>query len=173
MARATGYFQIIPRGRRAMPILRTIRRSSSRFKAAVAARDTVRMESTSARAWTALASLFEILRNAQDEGILDAAYMNVPSGFMVDRVGEQEQAEMVAAARIVRSHANYRSISLREALNKIAHFQNAASTYRIDGRRAHYLILGGTHGSRRWIAEILLSKLCQESSRAARSITRP
>lgn len=172
MGRRTGYFRLIPRGRRAVPVLRTIRRASRQFKAAAAEGDAARMDATSERAWNALASLFDILRGAQDEGILDSAYMKVRAGFMVDGVTEQERNDMLSAARLDRSHSGFRSLSLRNALNKVAHHHTSDSTYRIDGRGAHYLVLGGVHEGRRWVAEILLSKLCQESSRAARSITR-
>lgn len=41
------------------------------------------------------------------------------------------------------SHANCGPLNLREALNKLGHYSGDLSTYRVDGRGAHYLVLGG------------------------------
>ena len=167
---SVAHFQIIPRGQRARPILRTIRLASKKFKAQVAAGDIAGMRATSERAWNALTNLFEILRNEQDQGNLDKIFMDTPTGFIVDGISRQKQISMIAADRLDRSHTSCRPISLRDALNKIAHYNTTTSTFRIDGRGAHFLVLGGILHEKRWVAEILVSTLTKKAAIALRAI---
>lgn len=170
MGRYVGHFEIIPRGRRAKPQLAAVRRSSKRFKQCLAAGDAAGMQLTSIRAWDALSATFEILRGEQDDGYLADSYMRVPTGLLVDRATAVEQAAMIAAARIDRQHGRCGRLTLREALNKIAHYRSGVATYRVDRRGAHYLILGGSQNGQLWIAEILVSKLCRNAATAAAAI---
>ena len=165
-----GYFQVIPRGRRVRPIVRTLRQASKRFKAQHDAGDTSGMAASSERAWNALASLFEMLRNEQDQGRLDHRYMLEATGWQIDGVSAAEQAAMVARGRIDRTHPGYERVGLRTALNRAAHHDTAVTGYRVDGRGAHYLVLGGAYRRRRWVAEILVSTLCRNASIAAAAI---
>ncbi len=170
MTRCVSHFQIIPRGRRAKPHLATIRRSSKFFKQSLAIGDTAGMRRASTHAWDALAATFEILRGEQDDGYLTASYMAVPTGLLVEDLTALEQAAMVTAAKIDKTHARCKSLTLREALNKIAHYRSADATFRVDRRGAHYLVLGGSRNGRRWVAEILVSRLCRNAAAAAAAI---
>ncbi|GGZ00081.1 hypothetical protein GCM10011614_13870 [Novosphingobium colocasiae] len=129
------------------------------------------MEATSQRAWDALTNLFEVLRNEQDHGYLADVHMAVPVGQLVRSATSQEHSDMIAARRLDRNHPACGPLSLRDALNKVAHYDGSKSTYRIDGRGAHYLVLGGRLGNANWIAEFLVSKLCAAGARATRAIT--
>ncbi len=129
------------------------------------------MEATSQRAWDALTNLFEILRNEQDHGYLADVHMAVPVGLLVRSATAQKRSDMIAARRIDRNHPTCAALSLRDALNKVAHYDGSKSTYRIDGRGAHYLVLSGRHGNANWVAEFLVSKLCAASAKATRAIT--
>lgn len=170
MGRHVGHFEIIPRGRRVKPHLAAIRRSSKLFKQSLAAGDAVGMTRASARAWDALAALFEILRGEQDDGYLADSYMQVPTGLLIDGATSAEQVTMIDAARVDRTDARCMSLTLREALNKIAHYRSGVATYRVDGRGAHYLVIGGRRNGRRWIAEILVTRLCRNAANAANAI---
>lgn len=170
MSRHNSYFKVIPRSRRAREAIRTIRRRSRLFKKAAADCDTARMDAISTSAWDALTVLFETLRNEHDHRYLDPAYLANRVGFLIQPATLQDQASMAAARKINRSHANCRPLILHQALNKLGHYDGAISTYRIDGRGAHYLLLGGRQNREHWIAEILVSRLCREASWAAKAI---
>jgi hypothetical protein len=168
--RSVGHFQIIPRSRRARQAIGSIRRRSKQFKQAVAAGDTARIEAVSCGAWDALTNLFETLRNERDHRYLDPSDLTHTVGLLVERVTHQEQADMAAAHKVNRSQVHCGPLSLGDALNKLGHYDAALSTYRIDGRGAHYLVLGGRRGSENWMAEILVSRLCAKAAVAAKAI---
>ena len=170
MSRYVGHFEIIPRGKRAKRHLDAIRRSSKIFKQGLVAGDVAGMQRASARAWDALAAMFEILRGEQDDGYLADSYMQVPTGFLVEGVTAAEQTAMINAARIDKAHGRCGPLTLREALNKIAHYRSGVATFRVDRRGAHYLVLGGSRSGRHWVAEILVTKLCRNAATAAEAI---
>lgn len=170
MARQTAHFEIIPRGRRLRPHLATIRRASIQFRKSLASEDVDGQGRASTRAWDALAAMFEILRGEQDDGHLDASYMDVSTGLLVNDITGAEQHGMIKNRAIDRRHAACSSLSLREALSKIAHYRSSEATFRVDGRGAHYLVLGGRHRRQRWVAEILVSRLHTNAAAAAAAI---
>jgi hypothetical protein len=152
------------------PVIRSVQLASKRFKALAAAQDQAGMALCSEFAWNSLASLFEMLRNEEDQNRLDRRFMSEPTAYLVNGASATEQAKMIAARKIDRSHLGFKRIGLRDALNKIAHHDTERATYRIDGRGAHYMVLGGTHQRRQWVAEILISVLCQNAAAAAAAI---
>lgn len=170
MGRRVGHFEIIPRGRRAKRHLAVIRRSSKAFKQSLAVGDAAGMQRASIRAWDALAATFEILRGEQDDGHLADDHMQVATGLLIEGATAAEQASMISAARIDRAHKRCVMLTLREALNKIAHYRAGVATFRVDGRGAHYLVLGGSRSGRHWVAEILVTKLCRNAAIAADAI---
>jgi hypothetical protein len=129
------------------------------------------MQSTSTQAWESMTSLFEVLRNEQDHGHLGASFMMRPTAFIVEDLTQNEQREMISRCKIDRSHLGYSALNLRNTLNKIAHYDTATATFRVDGRGSHYLILGGSFRGSCWIAEILVSKLCKNAAAAVKAIT--
>jgi hypothetical protein len=161
---------VIPRSRRAREAISIIRRRSKLFKVAVAEGDGAKMEAISTAAWDALTNLFETLRNECDHRYLDPVHLQNQVGFLIQPATPLDQSEMAAAFKLDRSHMNCRALSLHHALNKLGHYDSAISTYRIDGRGAHYLLLGGRQKQENWVAEILVSRLCKEASSAARAI---
>jgi hypothetical protein len=165
-------FIVVARATRVWPALRTVRNASHRFKDELSRDDNSGMQETSRRAWDALTNVFEVLRNEQDHGNLAQCYMVEPTGFIVSDVTAADQQAMIAGKKIDRSHHSFSSMGLRDALNKIAHHNTALSTFRVDRRGAHYIILGGSHRNKRWVAEILISKLCKNAAAAARAISR-
>lgn len=86
-----------------------------------------------------MTELFEILRGEQDDGHLAATLMNVATGLVANDVSMADQQEMLSLKRIDRTQST--TLNLRNALNKIAHYKT--TSYRVDGRNAHYLLLGG------------------------------
>ncbi|HVI98301.1 MAG TPA: hypothetical protein VM657_04475 [Sphingomonas sp.] len=170
MSRFVGHFEIIPRARRAREAIRAIRRRSKLFKKAIADGDARTIETVSSRAWDDLTKLFETLRNERDHGYLDDVELSCAVGLLIEPATQQEQALIAAKSKIDRSHANCGPLNLREALNKLGHYNGDLSTYRVDGRGAHYLVLGGRRGNRYWVAEILVSRLCKGAASAAKAI---
>jgi hypothetical protein len=114
-----------------------------------------------------MTKLFEILRGEQDDGHLAAAWMNVDTSFIVELNSAADQQEMLFLKKIDRAQS--KSLSLRNTLNKIAHYKTA--TFRVDGRNAHYLLLGGVYNNKHWVAEILVSRLCKNAAMAIQAIT--
>lgn len=164
---ANSYFQYIPRRNRAKGLVPRIRRCSKRFKDALVAGDKQRQESAASDAWDLLTKLFEILRGEQDDGHLAPALMKVDTALIATGISSDEQKRMLALKRIDRSRST--SLSLRDTLNKIAHYKEA--TFRVDRRGAHYILLGGIFKKEHWIAEILVSKLCKNAAAAIQGIT--
>lgn len=170
MSRSIGYFKIIPRGRRAREAIRSVRRRSKQFKKAIADDEADRIDKVSSAAWDALTILFETLRNERDHGYLDDADLSSAVGLLIQPATQIEQAAMSAARKLDRHHANCGPLSLKEALNKLGHYNGDLSTYRLDGRGAHYLVLCGRQNNRHWVAEILVARLCKEAGFAAKAI---
>lgn len=133
----TLHFQYIPRRNRAIGLVPIIRRCSKRFRDSVAAADEKKQSAASEDAWNAMTKLFEILRGEQDEGHLAAAWMNVDTAIIAELNSAAEQQKMLSLKKIDRAQS--KALSLRNTLNKIAHYKTA--TFRMDGRNAHYLLL--------------------------------
>ena len=150
-----------------MPIIQSC---SKQFKHCVKNADLSGMEKASKAAWEAMTNLFDVLRNEQDHGHLSASCMNASTGHIVKPLSLQEQNAMIAAGRINKEHLGFGALTLREALNKIAHYDTNLATFRVDGRGAHYLVLGGKQGSAGWIVEILVSRLCKNAATAVKHI---
>lgn len=163
----TLHFKQIPRRSRAKGLVPKIRRCSKRFRNAVAAGDEKKLNAASEDAWNAMTKLFEILRGEQDDGYLAATLMNVDTALLADDISMADQQKMLSMKRIDRSRST--TLSLRNTLNKIAHYKTA--TYRVDGRNAHYLVLGGVYRNKHWVAEILISNLCRNAAAAVQGIT--
>lgn len=128
------------------------------------------METASETAWNSLSTVFEALRNEQDQGRLDRFFMDQPVGVIVNDVTLEEQRTMIAARKVDRSHSELTRMNLRDALNKIAHHDPVLSTYRVDGRGAHYLVLGASYRNKKWVAEVLVSTLVKRAESAAKAI---
>jgi hypothetical protein len=128
------------------------------------------MERSSERGWNALAALVEILRGEDDEGYIPGAFMQRTVGRLAEPVTTGERAAMIAAARVNRMHFASKPLTLREALNKLIHYDSASATFRVDGRGAHYLVLGGARQKRQWVAELLIAEMSRSMGAAARAI---
>lgn len=165
---ANNYFRPISRRNRAKGLVPKLRSCSTRFRMAFAVGDERKQDSASKDAWDAMVQLFEILRGEQDDGYLDGSAMAVDTGFIVSNLSVAERQQMLSQGRIDRTRSV--PLSLRQTLNKIAHHKGRHTAFRVDGRNAHYLILGGTHQGRHWVAEFLVSKLCNNAAAAIQEI---
>ena len=114
-----------------------------------------------------MTQLFEILRGEQDLGYLSPVLMQVPTGFLAERLSIEDQQKMMLQRKVDRSMSA--KMDLRDALNKIAHWKD--TSFRIDGRGAHYLILSGAHNGKKWIAEVSVSRLCRNARAAIAAIS--
>lgn len=174
MGRIVGHFEIIPRNKRVIEAERKLRYWSKLFRKALASDDQRRAKQISDSAWKALLTLFEGLRNQRDHGYLDRNDLRQPVGWIISSASSAEQSLAYRVKKVDRPHSANSPLSLEDALNKLAHYDEDLSTYRVDGRNAHYLLLCGRRrgGGRtqNWIAEILVSKLCREVRGAARAI---
>ena len=168
---AVHHFQVISRRTRAKDLVSNIRRNSKRFKTHYAACDVDNMKRTSGQAWSAMTNLFESLRNEQDYEHLESSFMNAHTAFIVEDASKIERDSMITDRRINKFHSRYKSLSLRNTLNKIAHYDTDSATFRLDARGAHYLILGGKYRRSYWVAEILVSRLCTNAAAAVKAIT--
>ena len=174
MGRTVGHFQIIPRKKRVVEAERKLRHWSKLFRMALADGDERCTEQISDSAWKALLTLFEGLRNERDHGYLDRSDLQQPVGWIIAPASSTEQLRAHSERKLDRGHSAWSPLPLEDALNKLAHYDEDLSTYRVDGRNAHYLVLCGKRrgggGTQNWIAEILVSKLCREVRVAARGI---
>lgn len=169
----TFHFETVARKHRSHDLVPTIRHLSKAFKRHEAQGDRANMRATSTKAWGKLVELFDVLRNEQDQGRLDPQLMRAMTGNIVQRISRAEQAQLIGANRISPYHPNFRPLNLRGVLSKIAHFDTVSATYRIDGRGAHYLVLGGpeqSHADQFWVAEILVSRLCNNAAAAIKAL---
>ncbi|MNO58917.1 hypothetical protein D3C76_494920 [compost metagenome] len=114
-----------------------------------------------------MVKLFEILRGEQDLGNLASEPMEAGTGYLVICDSIDEQLAMMEQKKIDRTRST--TISLRNALNKIAHWKN--TTFRVDGRGAHYILLSGNQFQTKWVAEIHIAKLCKNCATAIAAIT--
>lgn len=163
----THYFHYIPRRDRAKGLVPRLRRSSKRFRKALIAGDEKAQQAASKDAWNVMTKLFEILRGEQDNGHLDASVMQVHTGIIAENISRADQAGMLLRKKIDRTRST--SLSLRNTLNKLAHYKTAS--FRVDGRNAHYLLLRGQRRGEYWAAEILVSTLCKNAATAIQAIT--
>lgn len=152
-----------------------LRACSTRFRKAVAAGDARGMAKESDRALALMTSLFDLLRGEHDAERLHDSWMEQVSGFLAKDLAPAERLAMIRDAKLDRAHSHYAPMTLRDALNKIAHCDAARSTYRIDGRGAHYLVLSGPDQKPDkkgpWVAEILISTLCRNAAAAIGSLS--
>lgn len=160
-------FEFIPRRHRAKGLVPTIRRCSKKFREALAAGDEKKQSAASSDAWDAMTTLFEILRGEQDAGNLAPIWMNVNTALIAEVSSAHDQQQMLTRRKV--SRAQSQPLSLRNTLNKLAHYETA--TFRVDGRNSHYLILSGVYKQKYWVAEILVSKLCKNSTAAIQAIS--
>ena len=164
------YFKVIPRSLRARKAINAIRVRSSQFKKALRQNDEQRQDQAAEAAWSSMTQLFECLRNERDYKYLDASELQRPVGLIVERVEQNALSAMVARTRLDRHHPDCKPLTQNDALNKLAHYDESNTTYRIDGRGAHFLLLVGSRHGHKWIAEFLVSRLCQSAAEAAKTI---
>lgn len=165
-----GHFIVVSGRRKAKGLVSALRHHSSQFKIHYANQDAKRMVETSAKAWKVMVQIFDVLRNEQDHQRLARNQTDLDTGFIATDVTLAERTAMILNKRLDKLHTRYRRMNLRDALNKIAHHNTECTTFRIDGRGAHYLILGGTHQGKHWVAEILVAKFCTNASAAVRAL---
>lgn len=163
-------FKILPRSVGAKELVPIILNASHEFRTHYQHQDQRGMEESSVKAWRAMTRLFDVLRNEQDHGKPIGNHMLAPTGILASNVTLTEQAAMVQAARVYRQHASCCVLSLRDALNKIAHYDTNKSSFRLDRRGAHYLVLGGMQGHKLWVSEILVSRLCKNARSAVQAL---
>lgn len=148
-------------------------RCSARFRAAWANSDLEAAKQASKLAWAALNDLALRLRNEQDQQRLASPFMAVDVGILASRLTPSERARMISNSGVDRRHENCAPLALRDACNKIAHHDTVHSTFRIDGRGAHYLVLSGPDQNPArgpWVAEVLVSRFCSQASMAVAAI---
>lgn len=162
----TSYFRHIPRRNRAKGLTSKIKRHSKRFKIALAEGNIEKQNKESSAAWGTMVQLFEILRGEEDSENLAPELMQAPTGYLVLCESTAEQLTMMGQKKIDRARST--TISLREVLNKIAHWKT--TSFRVDGRGAHYILLSGTQQHKKWVAEIHIPKLCKNCSTAISGI---
>lgn len=144
-----------------------LRRHSKRFRFALAEENIEKQTKESIAAWETMVKLFEILRGEQDQGNLAPEPMQAATGYLVICDSIDDQLAMMEQKKIDRTRST--AISLRDALNKIAHWKS--TTFRVDGRGAHYILLSGKQSQTKWVAEIHMAKLCKNCSTAIAAIT--
>lgn len=134
---------------------------SSAFREAAAQHDAVTMRSTSARAVEVLRNIALCVRTDQDYGLAPKR---------ADRVGAAVEVEAIAEADglIARYQPPYsewhgaRALSLRDALNRVAHVDPRRSSYRIAKGLHEILLCGvGPGGKTAWVAAISVIDICQ------------
>jgi hypothetical protein len=55
--------------------------------------------------------------------------MRVPTGYASEGATATEQAAIIGAARIDKTHPRFEPLTLRDALNMIAHYRSADATF--------------------------------------------
>jgi hypothetical protein len=148
-------------------LVRVVRQSSKIFRADP---DSLEAANASVDALRAMVELFNVLRNEQDHGRAIDTPMNEDTGLVAKDVTQAEMMAMHTSRRIDRTHRGTEKLTLRDALNKIAHYNPVVSTYRVDGRRAHYMVLGGQERNKLWVAEFLVSRFCRNATAAIKAL---
>jgi hypothetical protein len=131
---------------------------SDRFRAAAngqfGANSKAIMHQTSVDGVEILRILSLSIRTEQDHGLTDGRSAAV--GVLIEPA---EAPQVANAIRLKRVTDHKMPLTLREALNKIAHLDPGRSTYRVD-QADHVLILIGENKGKEWVAELSLPMFC-------------
>ena len=135
-----------------------LRQISERFRAAAQGKfgqnSNAVMQETSVSGVEILRILSLSIRTEQDHGRIDGRTFRVG-----DLLTKATPIQIDDAIRSRQASNADDILTLREALNKIAHANPNRSTYRIDDDD-HVLILTGKNKDENWIAELSIPKLC-------------
>lgn len=127
--------------------------------------DAPTMDQVSQNAWAVLRQLVLLIRHAEDSNLVSSTAMPTATGVIAENLSLAEQQAMLNSHKVNRRHANCRAASLRECFNKMAH--PTCSTYRVDGRGTHFLLLSGpdqrpTRGP--WVIEFSVKRLAEHAA---------
>jgi|ERR1017187_387867 hypothetical protein len=133
--------------------------SSHRFVEAVTSRDMGASDRASIRGRQAIASVCN-LRNALDRGWLARDKGDLEVGHWLPDASDAEWDDCFRdrhnAGLVPQSERRPLPLPLRELINKELHKQDGG--YRVVGPD-HYLVLGGSRGRHRWLAEYRVARL--------------
>ncbi len=130
--------------------------------------DLQEMTISSDKAWSTLIEIFDHIRNEEDNKRIDPKLTKMETSKIIENVDQNALTSIIASKKIAPIN-NPQPCSLRETLNKIAHFDKLNSTYRVTRSGAHYLVLSGLGKNAKagpWVAEIHMSKLIKRCRQA-------
>ena len=153
--RSIFHFEVLPFTRTANgKTVQRLRKSSMRFKKAFANGDTDVQGIASRDAWSTMHDLTLLIRKAEDNGAAAHSVMPSDTGWIAEDLSLVDQQSMMSCKKVNRKHLKANRCSLRKCLNKLAH--SKTTTFRVDGRGSHYLVLTGPDQSASkgpWVCE--------------------
>lgn len=168
-----GHFEILPFTRTGNgKAVQRLRKCSQRFKRALAANDAENLAQVSRDAWEAMHDLTLSVRKAEDKGAISSGVMPSDTGWIADNPTPPEHQAMMVQKKVDRRHIGAERCSLRKCLNKLAHA--TGSTYRVDGRGAHYLVLTGPNQAASkgpWVCEFNVNTLAKHCELVLRTLS--
>lgn len=136
------HFEILPFTQTANgKTIQRLRKCSERFKKALADCDTDAQSIVSRDAWSTMHDLALLIRKAEDNGAAAQGVMPGDTGWIAENLALADQRSMMSRRKVNRRHPKATRCALRKCLNKLAH--PTATTFRVDGRGSHYLVLTG------------------------------
>ena len=139
-----------------------LRYQSGYFVDCMARNDEAGARRISVSAMESLARLFQYFRNEEDHGRHAATVMRRQDLTKIaNRVSATDRLAMIAAKGVNPAHQNTTDTNLRTALDKVGHFDEVVSTFRIDGGR-HILVLTANEPHRQdfWVIDVDVLTLC-------------
>lgn len=159
--RNIGHFKILPFTQTANgKTVQRLRKCSMRFKKALADGDAAAQNIVSRDAWSTMHDLTLLIRKAEDDGAALSSVMPIDTGWIAENLLPADRTSMMLHEKVSRRHPKTKRCALRKCLNKLAHAE--ASTFRVDGRGAHYLVLTGPDQSASkgpWVCEFNVNTL--------------
>ncbi len=135
--------------------------------------DELNMLLVSNRAWADIITIAIYIRKKDDENAITREVMSKPTAVIVEDLAADDRDVLIGNARIGSRNPYAKAATLRTTLNKVVHYDQQHSTYRVSNK-AHYLVLSGPDTNSRkgpWVIEIHIPKLCAVCRAALRSIT--
>lgn len=159
----TFHFEVVRRDRAFNKrYVRRLKEQSRRFRQHIGDGNSASAATVSQNAWNTLRAMSIAIRTEEDSGVITSAMMPANTGWIAIDLSAPDLNAMMSGAMLDRKHANAKLMPLRECLNKIVHHE--ASTYRIDGRGAHFILLAGPAQNQNkgpWVAEFSIARLAQ------------
>lgn len=149
-------------------LIAKLRFSSQQFQESLNRQDYYYAIHHSKEAWLTIVGLFDYFRNGQDYGRISKSKMDTLVSPIARKIKSTDRDIMIRNRNVDRGNTNFGQASLRETLNKSAHFDKENASYKIENGD-HVLILSGPEQNPNngfWVIEVTVSELCKACEEA-------